>query len=119
MSAIVLTTLLQVTIIPATRRAASFSPKIGASNFAGTKTAGTKTAATKTAGTKTAATPIIAKKIAVMKLLASKSFPHRQIPQPLQPIRPQRVSAKNIRLETPLLTVTSTVIRPPKFRGAN
>jgi hypothetical protein len=114
MSAIVLTTLLQVTIIPATRRAASFSPKIGASNFAGTKTAGTKTAATKTA-----ATPIIAKKIAVMKLLASKSFPHRQIPQPLQPIRPQRVSAKNIRLETPLLTVTSTVIRPPKFRGAN
>jgi hypothetical protein len=109
MSAIVLTTLLQVTIIPATRRAASFSPKIGASNFAGTKTAGTKTAAT----------PIIAKKIAVMKLLASKSFPHRQIPQPLQPIRPQRVSAKNIRLETPLLTVTSTVIRPPKFRGAN
>jgi hypothetical protein len=114
MSAIVLTTLLQVTIIPATRRAASFSPKIGASNFAGTKTAGTKTVATKTA-----ATPIIAKKIAVMKLLASKSFPHRQIPQPLQPIRPQRVSAKNIRLETPLLTVTSTVIRPPKFRGAN
>jgi hypothetical protein len=114
MSAIVLTTLLQVTIIPATRRAASFSPKIGASNFAATKTAATKTAATKTV-----ATPIITKKIAVMKLLASKIFPHRQIPQPLQPIRPQRVSAKNIRLETPLLTVTSTVIRPPKFRGAN
>jgi hypothetical protein len=109
MSAIVLTTLLQVTIIPATRRAASFSPKIGASNFAGTKTAGTKTVAT----------PIIATKIAVMKLLASKIFPHRQIPRPLRPIRPQRVPAKNIRLETPLLTVISTVIRPPKFRGAN
>jgi hypothetical protein len=99
-------------IIPATKPAASFSPKIGANSFVATKTVGTKIAGTKP----------VARNLLAAKLLA-RIFPHRPIPQSLpQRMPPQRVSAKDIRPETPtspLLTPTPTMIVPAKFRGAN